>query len=94
MTTTPQPDQDRDWTDALEDLATVLSAFSGLSLLLRSQDDDLNPYALAKVSDIVRVLTQRFEVLLDTAIAGMMALRRGEAQACTRTPQAPEGAEA
>src|SRR5262245_43386164 len=49
MTTTPPTDPDRDWTDALEDLATVLSAFSGLSLLMRSQDDDLGPYDLAKV---------------------------------------------
>jgi len=66
----------------------------GLGLLLRERDDHLDAYQLAKVAMIIEVLTARFQVLLDTAIDGMLALRRREAQTCTRTPHTAEGAEA
>jgi hypothetical protein len=61
---------------------------------MRSQDDDLNPYDLAKVAMIIEVLTERFHVLLDTALDGVLALGRTSAQACTRTQYATEGADA
>ena len=92
MTTTPLPDQDRTWCDALEDLATIHGAFVGLDLLLRNQDDGFDPYQLAKIAMIIEVLTKRFEVLLDTAIGGMLALRVPSAhRPATTTAHEAEG---
>jgi sugar phosphate isomerase/epimerase len=71
----PPPDQDRTWCDALEDLATIQGAFVGLRLLLMQQEEHLDTYALARVAMIIEVLSDRFKVLLDTALDGMLALR-------------------
>lgn len=91
----PHPDQDRTWCDALEDLATIHGAFVGLDLLLRNQEDSFDPYQLAKIAMIIEVLTKRFQVLLDTALDGMMALRRQSAPCPAATaPHAAEGEDA
>ena len=95
MTTTPPPNQDRTWCDALEDLQTIQGGFVGLALLLRNQDDGFDPYQLAKVAMIIEVLNARFQVLLDTAIGGMLALRGPSARRPAATaPHAAEGEDA
>ena len=75
MTTTPPTDQARTWCDALEDLATIHGAFDGLRLLLMHQEDHLDAHELSKVAMIIEVLSDRFKVLLDTSLDGMLALR-------------------
>ena len=89
MTTTSPPNQARTWCHALEDLATIHGAFVGLRLLMMQQEEHLDAYALARVAMIIEVLCGRFEVLLDTALDGMLALRRQSAP-CPAAP-APEG---
>ena len=76
MTTLIPPDQARACCDALEELQTILGGFVGLGLLLRSQQEHLDEYQLARVAMIIDVLTARFTVLLDTALDSMLALGR------------------
>jgi hypothetical protein len=86
----PHPNQDRTWCDALEDLQTIQGAFVGLDLLLLQQEEHLDAYALARVAMIIEVLCGRFEVLLDTALDGMLALRRQSAPGPAATAQEQE----
>jgi hypothetical protein len=94
MTTALPTDQARDWREALEDLETIHGAFVGLSLLLRNLAEPLDAYQLAKVTMIIEILTARFEVLLDTAVDGMMAERGQATHRPPAVPHAPEGADA
>lgn len=88
----PPPDQERTWCDALEDLATIQGAFVGLRLLLQHQEDHLEAHELAKVAMILEVVSDRFKVLLDTALDGMLALRLPDAhRPAAPAPHAVEG---
>ena len=89
MTTPIPPDQAPAWCDALEALATIHGAFFGLRVLLQHQEEHLDAYELARVAMIIEVVTDRFATLLDTALDGMLALRRPSAQ-CAPAAAQPE----
>ena len=95
MTTAHPPDPACTCSGALEELQTILGGFVGLGLLLRSQEEHLDAYQLAKVAMIIEVLTARFAVLLDTALDGMLALGRQAAlRPAVAHPHAAEGEDA